>query len=65
VTLMLLLDPAGSGVEVGESRLLATVLAALLVLVGATVLAWLARRHPAPAAEAELTASLVRSQDET
>lgn len=42
--LMIVLDPAGSGLVVGETRVVATLAAAALVLAGGTVLAWLARR---------------------
>ncbi|MDF9877973.1 FUSC family protein [Cellulosimicrobium cellulans] len=44
LTLMLVLDPAGSGLAVGEVRLVATVVAAAVVLVGGTLLAWWAPR---------------------
>ncbi len=48
VTLMLVLDPTGSGVAVGEERLEATVVAAALFVAGATLLGWVVRRAAPP-----------------
>jgi len=44
VTLMLVLDPGGTGLVVGEERLVATAAAAALVLTGGALLAWWAPR---------------------
>ncbi|QAY71029.1 FUSC family protein [Xylanimonas protaetiae] len=44
LALVLLLDPGGSGLVVGELRLLATAVAAVLVLAGVAVLVWLVPR---------------------
>ncbi|MFD4991982.1 FUSC family protein [Cellulosimicrobium cellulans] len=54
LTLMLVLDPAGSGLAVGEVRLVATVVAAAVVLVGGTLPAWWAPRLARSSADGSL-----------
>lgn len=54
VTLMLVLDPGGTGLVVGEERLVATAAAAALVLAGGALLAWWAPRLVPASGDASL-----------
>jgi hypothetical protein len=56
------LDPTGVGLQAGSTRLLATAEAAVLLLVGATLLVWLGRWPPPRRAEHDLVEQVVAAQ---
>jgi hypothetical protein len=59
LALVLLLAPRGEVAGASETRFVALIVAVCLVMIGAALLVWWARRHPAPRAELQLAAALI------